>query len=57
MTRRDFLSSAAAFAAVPAFAKKPEEIRESIEKAGNMDGLKAQLRSEKALKLVIDESK
>ncbi len=37
--------------------KKPEEIRESIEKAGNMDGLKAQLRSEKALKLVIDESK
>ena len=27
MTRRDFLSSAAAFAAVPAFAKKTEEIR------------------------------
>ena len=27
MTRRDFLASAAAFAAVPAFAKKPDEIR------------------------------
>jgi trigger factor len=37
--------------------KKPEEVRESIEKAGNMDGLKEQLRAEKALKLVVDESK
>ena len=27
VTRRDFLSAAAAFAAAPAFAKKPEEIR------------------------------
>ena len=37
--------------------RTPEEVREAIEKAGNMDGLKAQLRAEKALKLVVDESK
>ena len=37
--------------------KKPEEVREAIDKAGDMGGLKEQLRAEKALKFVVDESK
>ena len=36
---------------------KPEEIRETIEKNGSMEGLKEQLRAEKSLKFVVDSSK
>ena len=37
--------------------KSPGEVRESIEKSNGMAGLKEQLRAEKAIKLVVDESK